>query len=1053
MPSRPSSKMLRMALAESDVAADPAEAIQTAYEWRAGGGSPLSALSSNGGAVSSEEERSSALQEVDECVSFVMTNQEAIDAGEFPEYAADTADAQAEGTTTSNYQIKLLQNLKDFIQAAPVAKEASGKKAAAGWTPNGTHSTKEHALDDLRMFLENTHELHSQRISIVNNLVKKDVKGIYDPQLAWRLWLYWVEAGAMRYAHENGGVWYQLFPKELRKELAKELAGDEEPEIHEMAEKKKQASDFAPAPVPVNPSPLPQTKGDAPSDPTTMVPAGAAQTTNPPVTTIASAKEADWAMDTLNAVRSLGQTYKVQLKQVLESKGPAALQQVLIQKIPGVANAAPKLIPIFSQWLSGQANDNTFVSMLEGVFQKRASWSSEEALHITAGFLRMAGFVPSEINSKTGNAVEVMGLNVNPHVLKHTAKLASVYGLKVKLVTAAPAPPSAAGNHAGPANPNDPTGAPAPGTPAPGAPAAAPKPTVESYGAPTAPAAPEPSMAPPAPAAPAPSAPSALPAAGQAPMAGGLGAPPAAAQAPAEVPPSSAPGVPVAASAEPNADYNGMGTQPDVYPEPKMDPPPEICRNVSVPPVLTPEEASQVSATNKTASGTFLQGYLRCALWSSTGDGDEFLDKSYGMDSFSPEAMRAAERECSAFQTQAGPMLDDMDDVRAGHDFWLNRNGHGSGFWDEDRCPEQFREPLSDLSHKFGETDLYVGDDGLLHFSNQHKFASKRAADGSLIGHIAEIESMLGAIQDIADKVVATGRLTGIDSLASSTERLNVKIYEALLAARTAKGEAQGAPGRAVEDKDDEPSGQPGVALVKVTASYGDDDGDEHEDDVTPSCPACGGEGTYMGALGDKKHFRCRACGMTYSHSKTAKVANKYIVNKPGKNSEGEEAPWCITQKGTGKILSRHTSEAMAEEAFGAMEQSKHGSYVIKAGDYYFKAGKLTKEQKSAGRFRTAAQARTCIDVLKLDTARVVKLKKAEEVIKGPSGLDGDNVDAAIEFINANAKNMEDYSVQHMIEALTSSGFSQQIANAAVSDLLGDDALLALGEPVKGFLG
>jgi hypothetical protein len=56
------------------------------------------------------------------------------------------------------------------------------------------------------------------------------------------------------------------------------------------------------------------------------------------------------------------------------------------------------------------------------------------------------------------------------------------------------------------------------------------------------------------------------------------------------------------------------------------------------------------------------------------------------------------------------------------------------------------------------------------------------------------------------------------------------------------------------------------------------------------------------------------------------KTANQWIKNIPGKNSEGEDAPWCIIQKGTGKILSRHTSKEKAEKAFKGMEMNMHGS-------------------------------------------------------------------------------------------------------------------------------
>jgi hypothetical protein len=49
-----------------------------------------------------------------------------------------------------------------------------------------------------------------------------------------------------------------------------------------------------------------------------------------------------------------------------------------------------------------------------------------------------------------------------------------------------------------------------------------------------------------------------------------------------------------------------------------------------------------------------------------------------------------------------------------GYRFWLTRNHHGAGFWDGD-YPKEIGEALTKLSHEFGETDAYVGDDGKLH--------------------------------------------------------------------------------------------------------------------------------------------------------------------------------------------------------------------------------------------------------------------------------------------------------------------------------------------------
>lgn len=52
----------------------------------------------------------------------------------------------------------------------------------------------------------------------------------------------------------------------------------------------------------------------------------------------------------------------------------------------------------------------------------------------------------------------------------------------------------------------------------------------------------------------------------------------------------------------------------------------------------------------------------------------------------------------------------------AGSDFWLSRNGHGSGYFDR---PEYYgetgAESLQALAESYREADLYRGDDGLIY--------------------------------------------------------------------------------------------------------------------------------------------------------------------------------------------------------------------------------------------------------------------------------------------------------------------------------------------------
>jgi hypothetical protein len=112
----------------------------------------------------------------------------------------------------------------------------------------------------------------------------------------------------------------------------------------------------------------------------------------------------------------------------------------------------------------------------------------------------------------------------------------------------------------------------------------------------------------------------------------------------------------------------------------------------------------------------FTTDYLICALWStndeSTPQGGEPLDKNYGIEDIAPETLARMVEDCQVFQREN--LADIESDLgQAGHDFWLTRNGHGAGFWDGD-WPEA-GDRLTKVSKRFGEFDLYVGDDGLIY--------------------------------------------------------------------------------------------------------------------------------------------------------------------------------------------------------------------------------------------------------------------------------------------------------------------------------------------------
>ena len=107
--------------------------------------------------------------------------------------------------------------------------------------------------------------------------------------------------------------------------------------------------------------------------------------------------------------------------------------------------------------------------------------------------------------------------------------------------------------------------------------------------------------------------------------------------------------------------------------------------------------------------------YLICALWSSTDDHDRPLDKHYLITDLSPEALKSIREDVEGFLELAKDKLKaaNLSEEQTGHDFWLTRNGHGTGFWD--RGLGKVGDKLSDIAKTFGSSDIYVGADGLLY--------------------------------------------------------------------------------------------------------------------------------------------------------------------------------------------------------------------------------------------------------------------------------------------------------------------------------------------------
>lgn len=116
----------------------------------------------------------------------------------------------------------------------------------------------------------------------------------------------------------------------------------------------------------------------------------------------------------------------------------------------------------------------------------------------------------------------------------------------------------------------------------------------------------------------------------------------------------------------------------------------------------------------KTTLTLFLEAYIKAALWSSTDDNDKPLDDNYTVADISGELLDQMIEDCGNFMAKAD--LPEELLAQAGHDFWLTRNGHGTGFWDKAEVyGEQQAEDLTIMAEAYKVVDLYVGDDGRIY--------------------------------------------------------------------------------------------------------------------------------------------------------------------------------------------------------------------------------------------------------------------------------------------------------------------------------------------------
>ena len=113
-----------------------------------------------------------------------------------------------------------------------------------------------------------------------------------------------------------------------------------------------------------------------------------------------------------------------------------------------------------------------------------------------------------------------------------------------------------------------------------------------------------------------------------------------------------------------------------------------------------------------------LNHYLQCALWSEETNQD-LEDKT--ISNFSIKSKKDAIEQIRWFVNMSGDALDHILDENIGHDLWLTRNHHGSGFFDRG-YDDDIEEIIYDLCSILGEVQLEVGDDDKIYLYSSNKY-------------------------------------------------------------------------------------------------------------------------------------------------------------------------------------------------------------------------------------------------------------------------------------------------------------------------------------------
>lgn len=108
-----------------------------------------------------------------------------------------------------------------------------------------------------------------------------------------------------------------------------------------------------------------------------------------------------------------------------------------------------------------------------------------------------------------------------------------------------------------------------------------------------------------------------------------------------------------------------------------------------------------------------IDGYKATALWSESDDQGDPLDEHSDPEDFTLPASLGIATDVMDFVDANWDDVRDLNPGDVGHDFWLTRNGHGTGFWD--RGYGDLGDRLSAAAKVYGSSHLWRDDNGNIH--------------------------------------------------------------------------------------------------------------------------------------------------------------------------------------------------------------------------------------------------------------------------------------------------------------------------------------------------